>query len=137
MPGYTYSQIHGQENNPKRHFSLDDQNLLNNQDPFKPTKQLASERIIKESKNEPEISKISNNVGGGDTLDEYEVIRNIQREHNKFTHIMEDKLNYLAPILHWMGTNNMKAVINAVQSYHCVTINHGIFNHEKILYYFY
>lgn len=48
-------------------------------------------------------------------VDEFELINQIKKEHNKFVGLMEEKYNYLAPILHWFSTGNIKAATTAIQ----------------------
>lgn len=51
-----------------------------------------------------------------DIIDEFGIISTIQSEHQKFTNLMEEKLNYLSPIMHWLSSNNIKAAVNGIEA---------------------
>lgn len=44
-----------------------------------------------------------------------EMIGKIRKEHKKFTDLMQDKQNYLKPIIHWLNTGKILAAVNAIE----------------------
>lgn len=44
-----------------------------------------------------------------------DMVGKIRKEHKKFTDLMQDKQNYLKPIIHWLNSGKVLAAVNAIE----------------------
>jgi hypothetical protein len=61
--------------------------------------------------------KVPNNNLGSSKDPRYnmlETLAEIRKDHKKFSTSLEEKKNYLNPILHWLNTSNTRAALNAI-----------------------
>jgi hypothetical protein len=42
-------------------------------------------------------------------------VKKIRKEHRKFFDLMQDKQNYLKPIIYWLNSGKIAAAVNAIQ----------------------
>ncbi|KRX07123.1 WD40-repeat-containing domain [Pseudocohnilembus persalinus] len=49
-----------------------------------------------------------------DKYQQFDIIGDTLKEHQKFTHILQARINYMQPILHWWNNGNIKSALHAI-----------------------
>ena len=99
------------------------QNLYNRPTGINPTGSTTHvthyKKIVKKSPNNPSsLRQVESDLRASrqpDQVMDYSMVKKIRKEHKKFTDLMQDKQNYLKPIVHWLNSGKIIAAVNAIE----------------------